>query len=115
MKALELIERQQPKDENDVWMVGEQLKEMAAESPEIADILEKDLAVPEMSLAKAAARIKAAADKKRSGLKGSNCVVITPKEADAILREFYGLPRQDAAPAPEKTGGRKVIDLLDLI
>lgn len=114
MNVIEKISAMQPKDENDVWMVGEQLKEMAAESPEIAELLEKDLAVPEMSLEKAAARIKAAADKKKSSMKVSTtCVVITPKEADAILREFYGLPKRDAEKA--QTGGHKVIDLLDLI
>lgn len=114
-KVLEMISAQQPKEENDVWMVGEQLKDIARESEEIAEILEKDLAVPEMGLAKAAAEIRKAADKKRGGMRGASCVVITPKEADAVLRRFYGIPEKEAAPAPEKTGGHKVIDLLDLI
>ena len=109
MNVIEKISAMQPKEENDVWMVGEQLKDIARESEETAEILEKDLAVPEMGLKQAAAEIRKAADKKRGGMRGASCVVITPKEADA------GIPEKEAAPAPEKTGGHKVIDLLDLI
>lgn len=113
VKVLEMISAQQPKEENDVWMVGEQLKDIARESEETAEILEKDLGVPEMELAKAAAEIRKAADKKRGGMRGASCVVITPKEAEAVLRRFYGLPERKEE--TEKTGGHKVIDLMDLI
>ena len=51
-KVLEMISAQQPKEENDVWMVGEQLKEIAAESPEIAELLA--LADPDAVLFRAA-------------------------------------------------------------
>lgn len=112
---IEKIAAMQPKERNDVWMVGEQLKDIARESEETAEILEKDLGVPEMGLEKAAAQLQKAADKKRVSTKGAVCVVITPAEADAILRSFYGLPERGAAPAPEKPGGHKVIDLFDMI
>lgn len=112
---IEKIAAMQPKEQNDVWMVGEQLKDIARESEETAEILEKDLGVPEMGLKQAAAQLQKAADKKRGGMRGDSCVVITPAEADAILRRFYGIPERDAAPAPEKPGGHKVIDLFDMI
>ena len=84
-----LIEGQQKGRENtDVFMVGEQLKDIGAESEHNAEILLQDLALPNMGRVAAAAKLKAYADKNR-GI--SNCVCISPKVADGILREFYGL------------------------
>lgn len=84
-----LIEGQQKGRENtDVFMVGEQLKDIGAESEHNAEILLQDLALPNMGLVAAAAKLKAYADKNRGN---SNCVCISPKVADGILRKFYGL------------------------
>ena len=70
-------------------MVGEQLKEICAGDPHCAELVSRDLEGKEMSLEKAASKIKAYADKQpRKG----NCVCVPPNVAEKILREFYGLP-----------------------
>ena len=84
-----VIESQQAGKENTaVFMVGEQLKDIGAESEANAEILLKDLSLPEMSLEKAEAQIRAYADKNRGKEK---CFCVSPKVADGILREFYGI------------------------
>lgn len=90
MSVFEKIEAQQKGHENtDVWMVGEQLKDMLRAEPSLQEIVDKDLDVEGMSLKKAAAKIKAWADKQpRKG----NCVCVPPNVAEKIIREFYGLP-----------------------
>ena len=113
MEALiKMIEEQQKGHENtDVFMVGEQLKDIAASDPVCAEILEKDLAVEAMGLVAAAAKLKAYADKNRGKLK---CFCITPKVADKIIREFYGLPDMDAGTdqkSAEQSEPNVIIDL----
>lgn len=87
------IEKQRNGKENTaVWMVGEQLLDIAAREPKSLELLKKDLDVKEMSLEKAEAQIKSWADKqKRVG----NCVCVPPNVAEGILREFYGLSKAD--------------------
>ena len=52
--AIEAVTAQQPKEENAVWMVGEQLKDMLRQEPHMAEIVLRDLEVPEMqAIAKA--------------------------------------------------------------
>lgn len=46
--VIEAITAQQPKEENAVWMVGEQLKDMVRREPQLAEIVLRDLDVPEM-------------------------------------------------------------------
>ena len=93
MSAVEKIERQQAKEKGRTaaWMVGEQLKDMARREPEIAELLDKDLDIPEMSIQQAEKKIKAYADAHKTG----NFACVTPAEAERILREFYGLGRND--------------------
>ena len=113
MEALiKMIEEQQKGHENtDVFMVGEQLKDIAASDLACAEILEKDLAVEAMGLVAAAAKLKAYADQNRGKLR---CFCISPKVADKILREFYGLPDMDASTGI-KTAEQPASDtLLDL-
>ena len=109
---LKLIEKQQKGHENtDVFMVGEQLKDIAASDPVCAEILEKDLAVEAMGLAAAAAKLKEYADKNRGKLK---CFCITPLVADKILREFYGLPIMETGTVrstAEKAPAERILDL----
>ena len=45
-----------------------------------------------MSLEKAEQRIKAKADELRKSMHNASCVCVPPNVAEAILREFYGLP-----------------------
>lgn len=98
-KLTEIIEAQQKGKENtDVYCVGEQLKDIGAESEHNREILIQDLQIAEMDLVHAAAKIKEYADKNR---KGARCFCVTPKVAAGILREFYGLA--SAEPEREKT------------
>lgn len=69
MSAVEKIERQQAKEKGRTaaWMVGEQLKDMARREPESAELLDKDLDIPEMSIQQAEKKIKAYADAHKTG------------------------------------------------
>ena len=89
MSAVEKIKRQQAKEKGRTaaWMVGEQLKDMARREPESAELLDKDLDIPEMSIQQAEKKIKAYADAHKTG----SFACVTPVEAERILREFYGL------------------------
>lgn len=89
MSAVGKIERQQAKEKGRTaaWMVGEQLKDMARREPESAELLDKDLDIPEMSIQHAEKKIKAYADAHKTG----SFACVTPVEAERILREFYGL------------------------
>ena len=96
---------------DDVWMVGEQLKDICRQEPGCASILAEDLENPDMGLQKAAGKIRAYADSQR---KGRSCVCVPPNKAEEILREFYGLPQRGAvAPAPEPEAPSLVVDLAD--
>ena len=86
--ALDKITAQQPKERTPVWMVGEQLKDMLRAEPELAEIVAQDLDVKEMALAECEKKIKAFADKHKTG----NFACVIPAEAERIIREFYGLP-----------------------
>ena len=105
-RVLDKIAAQQPKERTAVWMVGEQLKDMIRAEPDIADIIDKDLAVPEMSISACEKKIKAFADKHKTG----NFACVIPAEAEKIIREFYGLPEKGEQ--PNKPAG-KAIDLSD--
>lgn len=102
--ALDKITSQQPKECTPVWMVGEQLKDMLRAEPNLADIVAQDLDVKEMALAECEKKIKAFADKHKTG----NYACVIPSEAERIIREFYGLPVQGEAAAPEPTGNNRI-------
>ena len=114
-RALAAIEAQQAKESGRTapWMVGEQLREICMREPGSAELIAQDLTTGGMSLRKAEEKIKAYADKHRTG----NFACVTPAEAEKIIREYFGLPKAgtQAPPpetTPEKTEG-KVIDLAD--
>lgn len=114
-KVNELIEQQQKGKENtDVWMVGQQLKEICQNEPACGELVEKDLESGGMTLEKAAAKIKAKADEIKKTVKG-NCVCIPPDVAEGIIREYFGLPGRSERPAvarPAETMGFGLEDLL---
>ena len=117
MTVFEMIEAQQKGMEGTApWMVGEQLKQIYADDPDCAALVEKDLENKSMSIQAAEKKIKAYADAHRKG----NCAVVPPNVAEDIIREFYGLPgRADAAPPltlvkPEQKEPTKAADVLDL-
>ena len=68
-RALEMIRAQQKKagEGSTVWCAGEQLADIAMEEPESAELLARDLELPEMSIEKAEGKIRAYADKNRKG------------------------------------------------
>ena len=86
-RAIELLEEQQRKvkERSAPWLVAEQLKDICRREPHSAEILAQDLE--------------------------NACV--TPGEADAILREFYGL----GAPGDTATesGSPKILNLADFL
>ena len=89
MTVFEMIEAQQMGMEGTApWMVGEQLKQICADDPDCAALVEKDLENKSMSIQAAEKKIKAYADSHRKG----NCAVVPPNVAEDIIREFYGLP-----------------------
>lgn len=89
--AIEAIAGQQAglKNRSAPWMVGEQLKDILRREPGVAQLIAQDLTVGGMTLEKAEARIKAFADKHRTG----TFACVTPAEAEGILREYFGLPK----------------------
>lgn len=122
MTVFEMIEAQQKGKENtDPWMVGEQLKDICRQDPHCAEIVAQDLENPSMSLTECEKKIKAAADEIQKKNK-KKCVCITPNVAEQIIREFYGLPEAQKAPAtapvptPEpESEDFGILDLADLL
>ena len=121
--AIRAIEAQQVevRDRSAQWMVGEQLKDICRREPKSAELIAQDLKVAEMSITAAEKKIKAFADKHRSG--NSSCV--SPVDAEDILRKFYGLPEPGRvsepapepvpAPTPPAKPEKKFIDLMDFL
>lgn len=101
MDIYAMIADQQAKapEGSDVWMVGEQLKDICRREPACVPILAEDLGNKDMGLLAAAGKIKGYADQHHGSLK---CYCVSPWQAEKILREFYGLPEAGAAaPAPD--------------
>lgn len=92
MTVFEKIEAQQKGKENtDIWMVGEQLKDICRADPACAAIVSEDLENKTMSIAAVAKKIKDHADDLNRKMK-SNRICVPPNVAEGIIREFYGLP-----------------------
>lgn len=109
MTVFEKIEAQQKGKENTApWMVGEQLKDICRGDPHCAELVDKDLDNKSMSIEYAEKKIKAYADKHKTG----NFACVPPNVAERILREFYGLP--DAGQAPDPVAPSAEPDFLDL-
>lgn len=100
--AIELIKEQQKKlrETDPAYMIGLQLIDMIREDTGIDRILTEDLQGDGMDLTACAAAMKKHADGIHTREKGS-CVCIHPKEAEKVIRKFYGLPDPDErAPEP---------------
>ncbi len=112
-RAVALLEKQQSKVESrsPQWMVGEQLKDICRHELQSAELVAQDLENPAMSITEAEKKIKAFADKHKTG----NFSCVTPIEAERILREFYGLPDPAEATEAARPAGDKVIDLMDYL
>ncbi len=114
-KLYDIIAAQQKGHENEpIFMIGEQLKDIARNEPQAAELLEHDLETPGMGLADAAKKLKEYSDKNRGK---ATCFCITPNVAEKILREFYGLPsmRTDKVATPVAPAKTSHIDLSDFL
>lgn len=110
--AIEKIEAQQPKEQNAVWMVGEQLKDMLRAEPHLAEFVDQDLNCEQMTIAHCEKKINEFSDKNKG--KGAKCFCVSPIQAEKVIRKFYGLPEpgQQSAPAPAPAAaGGNLIDL----
>ena len=101
-------EQQKGKEDSAVFMVGEQLKDIVRDTPGAAELVLRDLDIPEMLLEKCEAKIKAYADELHRKNKGS-CICVSPAAAEKIIREFYGIGEKQ-----EKTSAG-IVSLTDLI
>ena len=110
-KLYDLIAEQQKGHENKPrFMIGEQLKEIAEREPLSAELLERDLEISEMSLEAAEKHFQEYADRNHGKAKA---FCITPKVAERLLREFYGLPIPEEN-APEKKEADSSAGYIDL-
>ena len=95
-----IADQQRGKEGTDVFAVGEQLKDIAADEPASCELLLRDLQVKDMDLTAAAKKIKDYADKHRTG----KFAYVSPAKAEEILRGFYGLPSREEARAQQDAG-----------
>lgn len=110
-KLYDLIAEQQKGHETEPrFMIGEQLKEIAEREPLSAELLERDLEIEEMNLEAAEKHFQEYADKNRGKAKA---FCITPKVAERLLREFYGLPIPEEN-APDKKEADSSAGYIDL-
>ena len=110
-KLYDLIAEQQKGHETEPrFMIGEQLKEIAEREPLSAELLERDLEIEEMNLEAAEKHFQEHADRNHGKAKA---FCITPKVAERLLREFYGLPIPEES-APEKKEADSSAGYIDL-
>ena len=93
LQEVTAIIRKQQGPRGPVWMCGEQLLEMIEQDEAAAKLVLNDLKHGGMSLKGCEAKIREFACKN-----GSCC---TGAEAEKIIRKYFGLPEQTAAPKPE--------------
>lgn len=98
-KFIKLCEKisseQEGKEFSDVFMVGEQIKDICQNNIKATELVLNDLDVPEMSLERCASEIKKEADRLHKEKKG-NCICVPPDMAEGIIRKFYGIPEDSA-------------------
>lgn len=111
-KALDLIADQQKalKEGCAAWCVGAQLADILRDTPEIAEIVATDLQREGMKITDAEKKIAAFAKEHQQGGAG----FCGPKDADRIIREFYGIAGAGAEDEPKPTK-RKAISIADFM
>ena len=105
-----IAEQQKGHETEPRFMIGEQLKEIAEREPLSAELLERDLEIEEMNLEAAEKHFQEHADRNHGKAKA---FCITPKVAERLLREFYGLPIPEEN-APEKKEADSSAGYIDL-
>lgn len=109
--VIKQIEGQQAGKENTApYYVGEQLKDIIRNNPQAAEIVGQDLKIKEMSIVECEKKIKAYADKHKTG----NFAFVSPQAAEKIICEFYGISATAPAAEQSKTAD-KIVTLADLI
>ncbi len=109
-RAIQMLREQQSKvpERSAQWMVAEQLMDICRQEPASAELIAQDLENASMSIVEAEKQIKAFADKHKTG--SFSCV--SPAEAENILRECYGLPKQGEQAKPQ---GAVVLNFEDFL
>lgn len=104
-EVMDEISRQQAevKQYSAPWCVGEQLKDIIAVTDGAAEIVLHDLKGEGMKLTDCEKKIAEFASAHRSG----NTGCCPPKEADRIIREFYGLPSAGLAQTPVQAPAKR--------
>lgn len=92
------------------YEIGEQLKDICRRDPACVEILLEDLQNPDMGLAAADEMLY---DWGKKQAKGKGGYGISGRQAEKLLREFYGLPEAGAA-APAAETPRAESMVLDL-
>lgn len=106
-EAVEKITKLQPKTEDKLWCVGEQIKDIMRAEPRLADIIAEDLAEKTNCLADI--------EKEIAKYARSHNGCCPPKASDNIIRKYFGLPEREKAPAPAESGSKKVVRLEDFL
>lgn len=109
-KAVELITAQQTEQYalGPVWCVGEQLKDMLQNDEDAAALVVKDLEQDSMGIAEC--------EKKIHDFARDNGGFCGPKDADRIIRTFYGIENTHSpAPAEPAAARRKKISVTDFL
>ena len=96
MSVFDKITAQQGEEGTQLFYLGEQLKDICRADPHAAELVDKDLDVKGMQLKDLGKKLDAVADEKHRKSKG-RIVVISPKEADGIIRDFFGLSKEEQA------------------
>ena len=111
-----ISEQQEGKENTDIFMVGEQIKDICRNNEKATELVLGDLNVYEMSIEKCAAAIKKEADRLHKENKGS-CICIPPNAAEGIIRHFYGIPdgTDEGAEHPGERSSDNIIRLEDFI
>ena len=114
--AVAKLREQQEKceDSSPAWGVAEQLIDICSRESASAEIILPDLDNPEMDVVHAEKEIRKLADEKHKKSR-SSCVCVTPKEAEGVLRKFYGLPDAAAPEAANDFTGLLNINPLDFL
>lgn len=112
--ALTMINAQQKGTSqcSDIWMVGEQLKEICGKEPESAQRVAEDLEGGALTLKGCAGKIREKADEEHKKSRG-NCVCIPPQVAEGIIRKYFGLPAGEKKKEIQPEIG--VLDLADFL
>lgn len=94
-----------------VFCVGEQLKGICSANPKARELVNRDLDIKEMSIAKCEEKIGDFA------IKNGGCT--PPNEAHRIICEFYGIPlgnsQMQISPSPSPSTEKKHIDLASFL